>query len=709
MAKQSRNEEWQKDFDENLHDALFGAWNSDRRAFDPRKFFTDWFRRQGTPLFFLFKKNLSQSNIQFAELLALIRTHTVKRKGKSPVQELQFLTFNEFIEGFSMMVAAFEGGDGDAACKDIVRLYSEPLSRLVLVEPFFGSATVFIPPHLELDYKRVCGESGYIHSCGTNVFTRAIDETDPKDFLDTIEAHVKSHGKPGKKVFFTVYAHEDFTDYDRALASELRGGLDEVKVYVEKYHIGNTPLVLVLKDLQKRLKEHLVIPEPGDFRRQHHKARSQSGLDRSRTMWLIIDRSLSDLPQVPGSNRFLICYNQDVHNGNPFHLFDENKPAWVSHTTISHTLAGAMVNLTRPWMGHDASHPVKLCDPFGGTGTVWFESSKLANCDAESGDLESVSQLLVRDNLFFFAAPTSVLKKTKQGLKRVIKLLDPETPSPKKLNHLQKAAGKDIEWTAELYALLAKQQQGKAGDQVDASVVQAMIKEKSVFRRLLLYVALRTRVRHVNQFARGATDDNTAFIKEAETLVRQFDALIRQRKREHKGTRPLGKLDVFQGSYSDSCGVSRKMMADILRSDRVGTSVHIRDACELQEGVYDVVVTDPPYGFNTKEDQRELAGVYARAIRSLVRSLRDGGQLVICLPERSHTGRKLPAFTTAGVVTQQVLAEAEVLNREVVVAAQALPKPGNLFRPPYYWESERALRRVILHFRFRDKPVRPST
>lgn len=416
---------------------------------------------------------------------------------------------------------------------------------------------------------------------------------------------------------------------------------------------------------------------------------------------------LSETPQVPGSNRFLICYNQNVHNGNPFHLFDENKPAWVSHTTISHTLAGAMVNLTRPWVGHDIHHLAKLCDPFGGTGTVWLEALKLDNCEVESWDRESVSQLLVEDNLFFFSSPTGILKNMKQSLKRVVRLLSSEKPIRKRLNHLQKVAWEDVEWTAELYTKLARQESGKAGEQLAASVVTAMTSERSIFRRLLLYVALRTRVRHVNQFARGASDDNTAFIKEAETLLRQFDALIRQREREHEGTRQIGKLDIFQGSYSDSYGVSRTILAETYRSGRVKKSVHIRDVCQLQEKIYDVIVTDPPYGFNTEEDQRELAAVYANALRALVRSLRDGGQLVICLPQRSHTGRKLPAFTTAGVVTQQVLTEAELINREVVIAAQTLPKPGNLFRPPYYWESERALRRVILHFRFRDKPGQP--
>src|SRR5205807_5703993 len=117
----------------------------------------------------------------------------------------------------------------------------------------------------------------------------------------------------------------------------------------------------------------------------------------------------------------------------------------------------------------------------------------------------------------------------------------------------------------------------------------------------------------------------------------------------------------------------------------------------------DAIVTDPPYGFNTDDDLQSLAELYVTAIGKMILALKQDGHLVLCLPDRSHTGRRSPFFTHKELITQQVLSLAEraVPKREVIIPAYAVPKQKDLFRPPYYWESERALRRAILHFRVR--------
>jgi hypothetical protein len=95
-------------------------------------------------------------------------------------------------------------------------------------------------------------------------------------------------------------------------------------------------------------------------------------------------------------------------------------------------------------------------------------------------------------------------------------------------------------------------------------------------------------------------------------------------------------------------------------------------------------------------------------IPSLIRALRPGGQLVLCLPDLSLNGRKMFFFANKDLVVQQVLRAAEDLGLHVSVPGFSVPEPVRLFRPPYYWESERALRRAILHFRFErisDRPV----
>lgn len=73
--------------------------------------------------------------------------------------------------------------------------------------------------------------------------------------------------------------------------------------------------------------------------------------------------------------------------------------------------------------------------------------------------------------------------------------------------------------------------------------------------------------------------------------------------------------------------------------------------------------------------------------------------MVIALPDWSHTGRQIPAFALKDFVAHQVLIVAEELKREVIISGVQAPRAVG--GPPFYWESEKALRRAILHFRFR--------
>jgi len=121
------------------------------------------------------------------------------------------------------------------------------------------------------------------------------------------------------------------------------------------------------------------------------------------------------------------------------------------------------------------------------------------------------------------------------------------------------------------------------------------------------------------------------------------------------------------------------------------------DARQIERDSVDAIICDPPYGFNTMEEQGELANLYSEFIGAAIAGLRHRGHLIICLPGESYTGRDLPYCTNSGLVTNQVLIKARAVNKRIYVLARSLP--SRLLAPPYYWESERALRRTILHFR----------
>ena len=114
---------------------------------------------------------------------------------------------------------------------------------------------------------------------------------------------------------------------------------------------------------------------------------------------------------------------------------------------------------------------------------------------------------------------------------------------------------------------------------------------------------------------------------------------------------------------------------------------------------FQLIVTDPPYGFNTDENNEEMALKYRKWLGALICSLANDGHLVISLPEHSYTGKKVSFSANPSLVTSQILSIAAGFGRTVYRVAKSIPEPRSFFAPPYYWRSERALVRSILHFR----------
>jgi len=122
------------------------------------------------------------------------------------------------------------------------------------------------------------------------------------------------------------------------------------------------------------------------------------------------------------------------------------------------------------------------------------------------------------------------------------------------------------------------------------------------------------------------------------------------------------------------------------------------DARNLEPDSNDLVICDPPYGFNTTENEDELAELYSEFIEKAIISIKPFGQLIMCLPYESFTGRSLPYCTKKDLVSRLIIIKAHQLNRLIYSPSLSYPQAFHL--PPYYWESDKALRRVIIHFHF---------
>lgn len=690
----------------NLRRTLLGLPSSGSPGETAQTFFRTWFR----PHFVLFRKNLSRTNLQFAELFALLKMCC--RDSQSRHRELQFVARTDFLSGFGRLLEDLAAAYQDQAtfAAQAATMYCETFRSIVVVEPFFGSCSVFLPPHLELDSFGLCAQAGYVHSLGANLYTRSFDQVSAEGLKESIRQHVATL-PPGERQYLTVYAHEDFTPHDRQYASELVGGLDDSKLHVDKYYVGEMPLVRFLDSLKADplLKERLVVAGPGNYREARDRAKqAHPDLSLEQSIWLVIDRGIGSSPQAPGQERYLICYAQTFKNHSPFQYFDENKPAWVAHTTIPHSMAAAMLNVARPWL--PAKSP-RIADPFAGSGTILLEALRIRGAAIYCGELEGIACLAAADNLAFFSQGHKAIADVAIFLQAVKEGLS-QTAAPGPRAHARRATSPAMvayNRVIEVYDRLAAAP--VENELVIGEATVEELRDLALEERLLFYLCLRARMRHFGGLERGAEDWGNAFIRELHQLLEQMVELRLLREREEKIE---GRTDFhedgahreIQGGFSRGCTVSAGGLKAALAEMGGWKGVRKRDARKNTKLKVDLVITDPPYGFNTKEDTAKLAHLYYSSLRVILATLSAGGQLILVLPEQSFTGRKLAAFSAKGWVAQQVLAAADACGLDAVTSSEVLPAPGSFFRPPYYWESERALRRAILCFRFRPREAR---
>ncbi|MGK2886596.1 MAG: hypothetical protein ACSLE8_17785 [Rhodococcus sp. (in: high G+C Gram-positive bacteria)] len=660
-------------------------------------------KEQGNAYFFLYHKNLRVTNIQHAELIALVSTHTHEATTEALVATLQFVSPADFIQTIDSLLESLPPTTTDdlpSRAGWFARTYAHLLYHTVAVETFFGSATIHLPPHLDLDLRSICGKAGYIHSCGRNVFVRNVSKATYDHFSRAVDKHMKRFPVlDGSPVFFTVFAHEDFSPHDRHRASDLRHGLDDVKIHIDKSYMGPDSLVDVVKKLRETFAGKLDVAQP-----EHFREKRATG-SRPRTLWLISDFGVQRVIAEEGEERldragrrYYICYDQLFDNQNPFQLFDENKPAWVAHTTIPHTLMGAMINITLP--GWTSMTPV-IADPFVGSGTTWVEATKYPHVRVISGDKSALAVRASLDNATFFTLAVEALTELTNMIRGVAEGIE---------GQLQHIGGIAATGRLRRFTTVTKTWMNPAAVTDDAAE-KTLSTEEDYVARVLYYVALRAHRRHDQALRRSELTWQQAFATEATGLADQIDTLVDLRSRTYE--EPFDDaLAICTGDYSHSVTIAPSRLT-ALADTITATAPRRRDAESLADlarevGGFDAIVTDPPYGFNTDENPQVLAELYRDVLRAAIRSLKNNGQLVICLPERSTIGKDPSAFTHRRIVTHQVIALAAEAGKELRNHIRAVPAPRSLFHPPYYWVSER-LQRSILHFTIAERESAVST
>ena len=682
--------------------------------------------------YFLFKKNLGTTNIQFSELIALIRKYATIN-GDNIGNELIFLhikELKELIDGFyssiyqlldikkfqniankcrnfwellyCLLMESDESSsktysimyDPIELLKVITEKYNGLIMRTVIIDCFYSSCIIYLPKSMTLDLKNICAYSGYINSCGNLIYIKNVEKANKENFLSNIYAYDNSIDYKSK---FAVFSHEDSNKilntvdeknpFSDIIKEELKSGLNNVKVYLEKFYMGDKSLINVINTLRKDSQENkikLIVPDIDDLQ-----WRINESSEFHNTMWFHIEHSISEFePTKPGKLRYYICYEQLFKNDNQLHIFDENKPAWKSSTTIPQTLVGAMFNIALQYVP-SSKNSINVLDPFLGTGTTLLESLKYENINFKGFDEDKLSPILIEDNFNIIF---------KRGFQDIISNFDFHIEQDKNqvlLNRLMKKF--KINFSAH-----------QKGEYDIPNELISDFKENHI-DRILLYLLFKANIKNSGALVRHSENpiDTTntqkkllnkeSFLFLAQLL--ELKSLITNTKDEKNNA-----ISYKQGKFSTKLFLNSAFIENkfnILKANNAFESLDIRDFSNKKNTVkYDIIITDPPYGFNVSHQNLDLAGLFNDLVGIFLENLNDYGQILIALPEKSYSGKRSPYFTHKEIVVKNFILQAPKFDFEVINSAEILPKI-NLFRPPYYWEAEKALRRSIIHLRFR--------
>lgn len=655
-------------------------------------FFRLWFRDNGTPLYFLFKKNLGVTNTQYVELFSLLTIHsTCDFNDKAAEPKLLFYSTDHIKTTFSDAMATLleDYAGNEIVIQKFSKRYIDVFGATVAVDMFYGSCAIFLPRGVKTDVEKLVFDSGYIHSAGRSIYVRNIKKAKKQELMNSLREYTLKE-QINDPVPFVVYSHEDFSAFDKDHSDLMDRGIEQCKIYIEKMSMGSDRLSSIINELGVSFKEKFFVPKAGDYRQEHN-------FKQGKSVWLISDRSISNGQlKNPGSNRYYVCYEQFLKDDSPFFFFDENKPAWKSHTTMPHSLTAALLNTARP-----LSATSLICDPFGGTGTTWFEVKRLQlENEIRVSDLSPAAVLLIKDNSAFFGMSSEKLQKILDSIKSCVPTLAPAN---------QILLGFDSQEAIDHYSVVRKlidilkseqpnedQEFSLSADFIDR------LEALPLLTRFLFYIGLRAELRFQSAFKRKSSTFEVAFKKSQEKLIEQINIFIDLKKEVelHLINHPQQDRSYIKsvGNYSykltPTSIFSRWLNIDNMIVKEVK---HSFDARELRPNSCELIICDPPYGFNTIEDEEELANLYSEFLDKAIAALIPKGQLILCLPSESYTGKSLPYCTRTDLVSRQIIIKAHRQHRTVYSVSKSVPTIG--FNPPYYWEAEKALRRSILHFR----------
>jgi hypothetical protein len=249
--------------------------------FDVNKFIHSWYTWGGGSYYFLFRNSLDTTDIQFSELVSLIRMNSYSAEDGSQVFPFQFNSSKEFkqrLESLWESLGKPRKDERELTENFYGTYYNDLFGSTILVDCYYGSAVVHVPKTLTIKPEMICAESGYIYACGKAIYVRKTSKLGLlEDLENKLQIHLDSRGtEDSRKTLFTTFSHEQFFEEPKPYILErqrlgLVPGLtkerEDIKVYLSKYYFGDLHITDVLEKLNqnKQFSGRLYVSEQKPF------------------------------------------------------------------------------------------------------------------------------------------------------------------------------------------------------------------------------------------------------------------------------------------------------------------------------------------------------------------------------------------------------------------------------------------------------------
>ena len=516
----------------------------------------------------------------------------------------------------------------------------------------------------------IAKRASYLHSCGPLINAFQMDTASVETVREDISNFIRQRNI--SKFELSFYTRDQFGQRADALEGLL---IDEKRFFLRE---------LPFEHARNRLESW---DGPG-------KIVLDSALEKDARIWIYKDvnegfgeTSIWNYPEKE-DEIFLIIYNPKFRVKNA--LFDldnaaEAKPYWKGIDTTPERLMSAMLNLAQIQTGQ------VILEPFAHTGTLIHEAVKY--------DLEKIiyndkfETIGAKDNLELLTShPEEIIKLVHEIRSRMmLKNGSSQLPSYANIRELVQSS---LKWEADeaypkITGIDVLQKKNSWLDQREC--------------RLLFYIIRRFYIE--NRI--GCIRNNTS--KKSKTYGKFRDMLEGNEliALNEFTSNALNQIQIYAEKIS-RIGTERvsKGIVDI------GYSPIAQDKCQflvpdsnidiskygipLEENSIDAIITDPPYGYGSLEDQKKIMVLYKKFFEEAYKVLKPCGRIVMCVLDKVRTGKEiLPEVMTEGVVE---LANNVAKSRNISFLTNNLRPYGRDELLLSYWKAKHKLNRGILAF-----------